>query len=87
MQDGTFFEYIRDVYVTARADSLEQEKAKALKRIQDFEDDDSFYFGLDHEISQMIFKVGSFKMESIFPPTTWLDLGHDTPDEAGGDKY
>ena len=33
MADGIFTEYIEDVYVTARVDSLEQEKARVLKEI------------------------------------------------------
>lgn len=75
--------FLEDVYVTARADCLEQEKAKVLEQMND----DTLYFGTGYEISQMTYQVGSFKMESIFPPTQWPDLAHDTSDEAGGNEY
>lgn len=35
---------IEDVYVTARADSIGQEKARVLEETQDSWDDDSLYF-------------------------------------------
>ena len=53
--------FVKDVYVTSRADALEQLKEEL--------DDDTIYFGTGYKITQMTFKIGAFKMESIFPPT------------------
>ena len=75
--------YLRDVYVTARADCLEQEKAKVLEQMND----DTLYFGTGFEISQMTYKVGAYKMESKFPPTKWPDLAHPKAVESGANKY
>lgn len=77
---------IEDVYVTASADFIEQEKAKVLEEIQDSWDDDSLYFVPKCEISQMTYNFGDFKMESIFSSTKWPQLGHPESEE-GGNEY
>ena len=58
--------YWDDVVITARADALEQEKAKALKQQKEYHDDDTLYFGTGYKIDTTTYNVGDFKMESEF---------------------
>ena len=85
LDDGSIA-HIDDWSVHARTDSLEQEKAKELAKAKESHGD-QVYFGTGYEISTTTYKVGDFKMESIFPPTKWPDLAHDTSEESGGDEY
>lgn len=75
--------FLKDVSVSARADSIEQEKAKALKQLKEDLDDDTLYLGTGYDIDTTTYKVESFKMESNFDPDRWEQLGHpDADDEA-----
>lgn len=88
MADSTFTEYIEDVYVTARVDSLEQEKARVLKEILILQQQRQplFWPGVWNQPDDHT-KSDPLKMESIFPPTAWPDIRHGTSDEAGEDDY
>ena len=79
--------YLDDVVVTARADALEQAKAKALKQQKEDLDDDTLYFGTGYEIDTTTYNVGDFKMESEFDDAGWAVLGHASADEKEANKY
>ena len=79
--------YWDDVVVTARADALEQEKAKALKQQKEDHDDDTLYFGTGYEIDTTTYNVGDFKMESFFDDAGWAVLGHKSADEKEANDY
>ena len=79
--------YFEDVIVTARADALEQAKAKALKQQKEDHDDDTLYFGTGYEIDTTTYNVGDFKAESEFDDAGWASLGHKSADEEEANDY
>ena len=78
--------WLEDVWVTAREDAFGEQKKLKLEYLKVCHGDD-IYWGHEFDIITQTWNVGDYKMESIFPPTQWPDLAHDTSDEAGGDEY
>ena len=79
--------YLEDVIVTARADALEQAKAKALNQQKEDHDDDTLYFGTGYKIDTTTYNVGDFKAESFFHDAGWASLGHESADEKEANDY
>ena len=79
--------YLEDVIVTARADALEQAKAKALNQQKEDHDDDTLYFGTGYKIDTTTYNVGDFKTESFFHDAGWASLGHESAAEKEANDY
>ena len=74
------------MWVRGREDAFEERKKVKLKQLkEDYGDDVSW--GAEWDIIITTWNVGDYKMESIFPPTAWSQLGHRESEEAGGNKY